>query len=267
MDRVDLRNGWLAPIRKQVAEDWSALSRIFPRPNELPVPGIVLLHFDIVHDPSLKTPTISSTPGIETKAKYYTLSATHGNNFRRGGYIHKGHVIVLNGYATADTYGANSALLEEVTHAATFIQGKSLAHVDDLNGVLNDSNPGFGNRLSQGIVKYLGKPNPPIEVNEFFPPLGEAFLLGLNYQSDSARTIEYIEALLLALEKSPGNINHKNALIDCVVHLPRLAGDFLLRQYQRDVRAIMRAHPTLTDMSSKQLWAEYCLPLLEKGRL
>lgn len=267
MDRIDLRNGWIESIRKQTAKDWSSLSRIFPRPNDLPVPEIVLIHFDFVNDHSLKSRIISSTPGIEAEALYYALSATHGDNFRRGAYVPDGHVIVLNGYADADTYKTNAALIEEVTHAATFVQGRSYSHVNDLAVVQRDAMPGFGLRLSQGVIKYLGRYNPTIEVNEFFPPLGEAFLLSSNYRSDSARAIEYIEGLLLALEKSPDDLNNKNLLSDCVNHLPRLAGDFLVQQYQGDTRAIMCAHPTLTDMNAKQLWAEYCLPLLEKGRL
>lgn len=48
--------------------------------------------------------------------------------------------------------------------------------------------------------------------------------------------------------------------------MPTLAGEMMVDLYKGDVKALLREHP-LTDIDGQQLWTQYAVPLLTRGRL
>lgn len=117
---------------------------------------------------------------------------------------------------------------------------------------------GFLNPLKIGEFK--------LNLNEFFPPLGQAHLKPEEYR---ARKLNWDEAFRSISYMDPEKQFFERAMTahSLTEHVPQIAGKLLVDIYKGDVEALVGEHPQLSQLNGPQLWVQYCKRLLTSGKL
>ncbi|OGH05985.1 MAG: hypothetical protein A2W22_03615 [Candidatus Levybacteria bacterium RBG_16_35_11] len=227
-------------LKNMVNEYWNRLGLLFPRAKNMPAPSVIFSRD--FGDFGTAIPEL------------WSKSANAD-----GLYIARLHSLVFN---LDKPYPIESSVLaEEITHASTFIEGDVLVitrDFKDFNGYVDD----FGARLVRQS-KRIELPFMFLDVNEFFAPIGEAFLLGEKYKDDWG----WQKAFPSEPFTFPVSENELSLYTRVFVHLPRLAGEMLVRIYRKDTPRLIAENPTLLSSSAASIWENFCLPLLKNGEL
>jgi hypothetical protein len=171
-------------------------------------------------------------------------------------YNRKRHYI----YLSKENVYTEAPLTEQ--HEATHSVLNPLSTSDKIEIVMSDLDSMQQNELADLIkenlhrwFKFRDERTVGIDSSEFYAPLGTAYLSGTP------------ERLQKTAEVTAREVLTSFKLLDIIKHLPQLAGEILVDQYHGDVKALMREHPKLPHLSGKELWQQYCMPLLTEGRL
>ncbi len=225
----------------EVEHYWDQLSQLFPRAQRMPTPRVVFSH-DFGNQTSYLIPELAGKSPTQD-----------------GLYLPRLHAVILN----AENPNAATPLVvsEETTHAATFVQGdlnRPASSFRDFNGY----EEGFGERLVKQAER-IGLPVVPMDVNEFFAPIGQAILLGDAYVEDWGWGIAFPESPF----SSPVSDRERALFSDILHHLPRLAGELLVKGYDKDIRKLVFENADLFQAIGHTVWENYCVPLLQTGKL
>ena len=159
-------------------------------------------------------------------------------------------------------------LAHEMTHAVLTVERSNikipLEELREFNGNMKN----FGKILYKnaknlfemygGSEDYVG-----LELIEFFPPIGQVGLFGEFEKYPWKKGCK----LTGYLHKTMDYLFATEYLDSFIVHLPELAGELLITQYQNDCEALLREHPNLPLLDGKKLWDQYCRPILVDGKL
>ena len=248
-------------IYLQAGDYWQRLKPFFPRAGSLLMPQFIFFN-----DPGGQLPFVVDNSGKkplqpESLPEELTSRGLHSAAI----YINHLHTVGINlqEISRHQELDMDLDLSEEITHAATCIDGGEIWMLSRGMEAFDGFMPGFGSALSQ-IIKRLNLPFLIMDVNEFFPPLGQCVLLGESYPEHWVWEKAIIEMAPLDFSSKP---EVAPLLEKIIFHLPRLAGELLVKQYNRDVQAILEDHPSLLKLKGRELFDEYCIPLLINGRL
>ncbi len=101
-------------------------------------------------------------------------------------------------------------------------------------------------------------------IDEFFAPIVETALLGRTDDSEQCDISELTRRYPIWSE----NRRSCRALVnDTLVHIPQVAGERLVKNYNGDIKRLLQDHPGLLAMSSIEIWHYYCVPLLVLGKV
>ena len=101
-------------------------------------------------------------------------------------------------------------------------------------------------------------------IDEFFAPIVETVLLGKTDEIEQCDLSEFTRRYPIWSE----NRRTCRALVkDALVHIPQVAGERLVRNYNGDIKRLLQDHPGLLAMSSIEIWHYYCVPLLVLGKV
>lgn len=181
------------------------------------------------------------------------------------------NTIVMDGHIDRDDY--LMALAHEVTHAVTAVHD---AEMTVSTGDLHTFQTEFygSNRRLLRVFEAFGEGKFLVNINEFFPPIGQSYLLRSQLPS---------EATLKAWEWKLGELNpfiygsppawalrdrsFWTRAQDLAKYLPLIAGIRVVELYNGDVRAFVREHKDIATAPPVRIWVKYCKPLLQKGRV
>lgn len=219
-------------IQRQVEGYWTKLKSLFPRAQTMPVPKVIFAAPEGVDMP----------PSID------------------GMYIPKSHAIAFN--ITKPDAATPLSVSEEVTHAATFIEGGEIWRFSDLFGDFDGFRPGFGERLQQEAER-IGLLIVPMDINDYFAPVGQAHLLGDEYP------LEWVweKAFPKDAFTFPVTEEERELYARIFKHLPRLAGELLVKSYDKDMARLVRENTEMFSLTRDSIWENYCVPLLKTGKL
>lgn len=229
-------------VERQVESYWARLQSLFPRAQTMPVPKVFFsTHFGDQQDYSI--PELADQSPSQ-------------DSF----YISRSHVIAFN--ATKPRAAAPLTVSEEVTHAATFIKAGEIWRFSDSFGSFNGYQPGFGRRL-QREAERIGLLVVPMDVNEFFVPIGQAYLLGEEYAEWWAWEKAFPEdGFTFSVTEG-----ERELYTSIFRHLPRLAGELLVELYHKDIPRLVHEHGDMFSSNRDTIWDSYCVPLLKTGKL
>lgn len=240
---------------------WQRLKPFFPRADKLSMPQFIFFNDSGGQPPFLVDNFGKKSLQPEILPEELTSRGLHSAAI----YINHLHIIGINLQEISRHQELDLALdlSEEITHAATCIDGGEIWMLPRGMETFDGFMPGFGLALSQ-IIERLRLPFAVMDVNEFFPPLGQCALLGETYPEHWVWQTAIIDMAALDFSSKP---EVAPLLEKIIFHLPRLAGELLVKQYNRDVQAILEDNPSLLKLKGRELFDEYCIPLLINGRL
>lgn len=232
-------------VYQQVTADWQELTGLFERQDHSKPPDLALVYhktrtyYTRTCPPGINQYYVRFQPkGIPAERRRMMLESTliPENELEINWCDCEDNFIVL-GAPPADYDGKeefNQTKAHEVTHSVVFLKEGSNRDVsiNELRGIRHRS---WESKTMAQIVEDRGLTSVELDLNEFFPPLGEAHLLKEGYRQMSYGLVERI---------------------------PILAAELLIGLYQRDISALVREHPRIAFLSSDDLWNKYCMPLL-----
>ncbi|MBI3619594.1 hypothetical protein HY214_00375 [Candidatus Roizmanbacteria bacterium] len=154
-----------------------------------------------------------------------------------------------------DTTEAKFALGEETTHAmCNFPYGSFNVLKAELTGLSISLRKTVGEAARKVISNSKGK-YIRVNMNEFFPPLGNTLLFGQEYLDYAWQELDHDWS---------ENENLSQVFLD---HLPQIATLHLLAEFKGDVEKLLKKHPDIITADADTLWKNYCLPYLNPKRL
>ncbi len=257
--RVESPSAPIEEIHAQIGRDFYALGDIFPQKNLFP-PDLILFNSppDDDYKERLKGLEIYLKTSKSISALFELNLST--NEVPLGTYVRPAHTIVFDRYKFLQNLDVAPIFKEAYTHETThavFDLDKPNIKISSLE--LQEVDTSLGKLLNPEL-RYK------ISLSEFFPPLAQAYLLGTDFELAARFWAPYI-GYLWKIDPQLKIPEHVACLKDIIEHLPELAGDLLVKQYKNDVAALVREHPRLFELDAAGLWEEYCVPLLNSGRV
>lgn len=239
-------------IYDTVVDYWKQISGLFSREDPRGPPIVAIDGYDYNSETEI-LPEKSET----THIPFYRCNAF---------YMPADHLIGLRRRGTPKKK-LSGILAHETTHSVISVKEEAevMLQLDDLlefNGDIRN----FGKKLHAAVKKTMDKyivGELKVVLPEFFAPIGEVHVLGRVQDYDLRKNVfrlRYHQCLLNPWEAVGGVQN-------IVTHLPEFAGEILVKQYKNDVKALVREHPNLKELTGSQLWEQYCLPLLRRGKV
>jgi hypothetical protein len=219
-------------IQRQAEGYWTKLKPLFPRAQMMPAPKVV----------------------------FTTPEAVDMLPSEDGRYISESHSIAFN--ITKPDAATPLSVSEEVTHAATFVEGEEIWRFSDSLSDFDGFRPGFGKRL-QREAERIGLFVVPMNINEYFAPIGQAYLLGDEYPLEWA----WEKAFPKDAFTFPVTEKESELYTRIFEHLPRLAGELLVKSYDKDIPRLVRENTEMFSSTRDSIWEDYCVPLLKTGKL
>jgi hypothetical protein len=224
-------------LQQEVNNYWQTLGPYFPRAKKLNSPKLQIV-------------------GVNSPHSIFTDEVVKGRS--DGLYIPESHSLMLADRLLSDKSMLDRILTEEVIHAATYMPA-SLIFVDaDVFNDFNRNKNNFGKRIRKLLVS-TGLLIIEVDVNEFFPPLAQPLLLGEKHH----QPFDWNKLLKLLEKDVSTNLDGvRLVLLKIIGHLPQLAGEIFIKQYDDDLKKLLQEHPEILTLDRFQLWRNYCVPLL-----
>lgn len=229
--------------------DWQRLARIFPGASK-PVPKVAFISKGSSH--LIDGGGVREVSGDDFPP-YQLMPGV-------GSYLSWSHTIVINGESSKKKTPSEfrMALTEEEVHAASYLTDSSIYRPPEAFRDFNAFRADFGLNVER-VLNNLGFPVATMDLNEFFPPIGQSLLLGDDYP-------EHFDTWnIFNRTDIPSTHNARIAIASVMKHFPRLAGELLVKQYNRDIEELIHSHPDLFKSTATELWENYCVPLLTAG--
>jgi hypothetical protein len=248
---------FVAPISKaeiaqsQVQSNFRALERLFSSTNPKGVPSVGILDAG----------KVDFFPQIDAADSAKVLPIVpYLTNFGAGTYHAETNTILVK-LDRADPH----FLAHETTHSVVKVQDHEVKLNADALAAFEGFYPGFG-PLVQDLAVETRIIEFNIDMNEFFAPLGEAYLLGDNSQANLERWKQQYEKVLAMTkpEDAQKRAGFTKALLE---HLPELAAELLIKNRSGDVKGILHDNPNIAHMKGQEIWDKYCTPILTTGQL
>ena len=270
---MDIKTASVKELYCDMSEKWEILSELFSKQDERGKPRLALFNIDYGNNAQCENTFFrrlkffagfECMPGripfedkkdiFETFLKYAPIA----------GYNHYYNLIAINRQAMPQE-DYEFAMPEEVTHSIVQIK-EDIIPVDAIaTAAFNGYSSYFGHKIHSAL-KLLGIEEFDVEIDEFFPPLGQIHILGKDADKYKCSLDDAVNSKTYFQPEKTKEERAKD-ISGLVCYLPALAGFMLVRQYKNDVRALLREHPSLTNLDGQQVWESYCKPLLMHGKL
>lgn len=254
-------------IYKMQLNMWEKLRPFFPLVSTQPPPSLMIFECEDYADIILNRGKILSTvESIPEQMSYAQVEEILMDLLAHDSWIlyHTDHKIVINRALFNSEFDLALDLAEEVTHAATnpVIDRTEVVPISiDLDELKEfHTKNDLGVRAYQ-ILKRIPQDSFRVMPCEFYPPLGQTLIFGKDY----GVTVDWEQSLnFVYQDRNRYGVNKRQAGA-FISHLPRLAAEIMVEEYQRDIPMLLREHPRLLGCNNKLLWEEYCLPILRTG--
>ncbi len=195
-------------------------------------------------------------PALNEDGVRYALNEIQRSRILTAFYEKTPHMVFLD-RDEADT----PSLVEEVTHSlidpTRFPTSLPLKQLREFSGQ-------YFRGLYQAAKSHIRSRMFLVDISEFFPPLAEQALL--DYASGS-ELVNHACLRRRPFQNLQAVHHDRLAVINLLHHIPRIAGERLVMNYEYDVQRLLHEHPALTSMSGEELWHNYCMPLLVTGKV
>jgi hypothetical protein len=155
-------------------------------------------------------------------------------------------------------------IVHELTHALVNIQKSEVMVPTRILPEFKGQSPRFG-KVAYNAAQVISAHSINMDMDEFYPPLGVARVLGGRYARRDSSWESVLETQTLANKK--GRVKSRRDIKDTLTHLPTIAGELMVDQYKGDTRAILREHPRILRLDGEHIWDKYVRPLLEGKKL
>ncbi len=261
---MDIKTAPREFVYMDIQKQWQELSRLFSKNDPRGVPILAIFNVEDVNKEGWKVAeTLEFHPETPSEEAVKDIISRTYDNFGSCRYSRDNHAVVINRAESNGRYPL--ALAEEVTHSVVPVDDEILKlGVEDFRE-FNGHSYGFGN-LVYRVLEPLKIGEFKLNLNEFFPPIGQAHVKPEEYKArklnwDGAfRSISYMDAEKQFFERAM----RAHSLTE---HVPQIAGKLLVDLYKGDVEALVREHPQLAHLDGTHLWVQYCKPLMTSGKL
>lgn len=185
-------------------------------------------------------------------------------NYITASYSSRHHAVVMNlAEIPRDLY--QFAMAEEVTHSVVRVNNGMISVSRDEAAAFRGYSAHFGLSLISSL-KFVGLGRFNADMDEFFPPLGQSHFLGKEVHKYGWALDEQVSSMAYF---HPERTRRENAdeISRHMHYISSVAGFMLAKQYKYDLRALLREHPSLTNLDGRQVWEMYCKPLLIRGKI
>jgi hypothetical protein len=249
-----------------IQRQWQELSRLFSKDDPRGAPLLAIFNVENVDKEGWKVKDTlefhPDTPPEETVKRI--ISGTY-DTFGACRYSKDVHAVVINRAVSNGHFPMT--LAEEVTHSVIPVTHEIVRLAPEDFKEFNGYAKGFGD-LAYRILQPLKIGEFKLNLNEFFPPIGQVHLEPNRFDTEkydwekAFRVTEsmpsYSEDLFFRKAMRAHNLTE---------HVPQIAGALLVGAYKGDIGALVREHPQLAHLDGTQLWVQYCKPLLTSGKL
>lgn len=270
---MDIKTASVQELYNDMSSKWEALSELFSKKDERGKPRLAVFSIDYEGKKGGLSSLIRKARffagfeclpfGLPFKDKKIIFNRFL-EDIPEACYYSYYHLIAFNRDASR-RLDCDIAMPEEVTHSIVQVKGSTVSVDAIATEAFNGYSSYFGHKI-YSAVNLLGIGGFDVKINEFFPPLGQSHILGKkidNYKytiDDAVHRRTYFQP-----EKTKEERASEVRKIIC--YLPALAGMMLTKQYKHGIRALLKEHPSLTNLDGKQVWEQYCMPLLIRGKL
>lgn len=261
---MDIKTAPREFVYMDMQKQWQELSRLFSKSNQRGTPILAIFNVDDVSKKGWKVAeTLEFHPEKPSEEAVRDILSRTYDSFGSCRYSRDNHAVIINRAVSNGHYPM--ALAEEVTHSVVPVDNHIVKVGSEDFREFNGYSPTFGSLVYRILVPLkIGEFK--LDLNEFFPPVGQAHVKpdesrASKYDWERAfRTISYMHPESQFFERAM----RAHSLIQ---HVPQIAGKILADSYKGDIEALVREHPQLAHLDGTQLWVQYCKPLLTSGKL
>lgn len=263
MFRLENESAPIEIIYTQLQRDWVSLSDLFQKQDPRGCPLLAIYNVKDVNEEGYKVrQTLEFHPEKPSEEVVdHIITRTFDTN-GEARYSKDNHAVILN-RATSEDF--TNTLTHEGTHAVVNVGNDEVFIATDEFTAFHGYYAGFGRGIHR-VLKRLGISQFRMGMGEFFPPIGQAHLLGKDFKYDSFSW----QSRFYSLYNIGGEYaQYYRAMYahSLVLHVPQIAGELMVRAYKGDVPTILREHPQLALFDGQELWQNYAKPLLTTGKL
>jgi hypothetical protein len=261
---MDIKTEPKEVVYMDIQRQYEELSRLFSKKDSRGVPILAIFDVEDIDKESWRVrETLEFYPETPSEETIKDIVSRTYDSFGSCRYSRDNHAVIINRAVSNGRYPL--ALAEEVTHSVVPVDDEIVKVGPEDFREFNGYSAGFGS-LVYRVLEPLKIGEFKLNLNEFFPPLGQAHLKpdelrARKYDWERAfRSIGYMHPEKQFFERAM----RAHSLVE---HVPQIAGKLLVDTYKRDIEALVREHPQLVNLSGSQLWVQYCKPLLTSGKL
>lgn len=270
---MDIKTASIGELYNDMSEKWEILFELFSKKDERGKPRLAVFNIDYGNKDICENTffrRLRFFAGLKCLPRGMSFECKKDifKSFLEGshlaGYNHYYNLIAFNRQAMPQEH-YEFAMPEEVTHSIVQIK-EDIISVDAIaTAAFNGYSSYFGHKIYSAL-KLLNIEEFDVEIDEFFPPLGQIHILGKDAAKYSCCLDDAVNSKTFFQPEKSKEERAKD-IFGLISYLPALAGMMLVKQYKCDVRALLREHPSLTNLDGKQVWEMYCKPLLIHGKL